>query len=72
MACTQSLGDSDQDQGRINPVNAQLAARCGEQAPSLFDLSGLQAGARVSIVLLGAPQERVAFAIQDQTAPWKD
>ena len=56
----------------VNPVNAQLAARCGEQAPSLFDLSGLQAGARVSIVLLGTPQERVAFAIQDQTAPWKD
>lgn len=56
----------------VNPVTAQLAARCGDEAPSLFDLSGLQAGARVSIVLTGGPQARSAFVIQDQTAPWKD
>lgn len=56
----------------VNPVSAEVQARCGESAAPAFTLQSLEAGGMYSIWLIrGQGSSLTAFVTRDVTAVWR-
>ncbi|MFG1345099.1 alginate O-acetyltransferase AlgF [Xanthobacter autotrophicus DSM 431] len=67
----EGVATNDTRQRAINPIEAKLAARCGETAAAPLTLPPLKAGDHYSLFLMNGPAGPVLTGQRDETEPYR-